>query len=262
MIRTLFLCLCLLCSVLPCSASATDHQIKGFVAVGAFTGPDYEGSKDFAVRPALAARLQYQHYRLQTVGLGATLNLSPLRFFQFGPYLNYRFGRDDVGNNVVSRLRSIDPSIEGGGFVSLAAPGPLAGSDIVSLEVRVLTDLTGVYDGTLVTFGPKYTIPFSERLRLSVGVNATYASDAYMQTYFGVDAENSARSGLQEFAAKEGVKNFSGSLTANYQLTEIWGLTGMVGYSRLRGDAAEAPIVTEEGSIHQFRALAALSCSF
>jgi outer membrane protein len=248
--------------VLTCSVAIAADQVEGFVAAGVYAGSDYEGSQDFAVRPALSARMTYQHYTLQTEGLGLRLNVTPFRVLQFGPCINYRFGRDDVENEIVSRLRSIDSSIEGGGFISLGVPGPLPGADILSFGVKALTDLTGVYDGTLVTYNLRYSVPISAALRVAASVNATYASDEYMQTYFSIDADNSGRSGLQEFAAEGGMKNIGANVTINYALTEVWGVTSLVGYSRLRGDAASSPIVADEGSVHQFSGLLALSCSF
>ncbi len=49
-------------------------------------------------------------------------------------------------------------------------------------------------------------------------------------------------------------------MNASYQWTEHWGVTGMIGVTRLVGDAADSPIVDDAGSATQ--GVAALGISY
>ncbi|MEN1729710.1 MAG: MipA/OmpV family protein, partial [Pseudomonadota bacterium] len=44
------------------------------------------------------------------------------------------------------------------------------------------------------------------------------------------------------------------TLFGNYALNDRWGLFGVVSYQRLLSDAADSPIVDDEGSANQFLA--------
>jgi outer membrane protein len=68
-----------------------------------------------------------------------------------------------------------------------------------------------------------------------------------MQTFFGVDAEQNARSGLPAFDAKNGISNIRVSVGANYQFDRHWSVGARFSAARLRGDAADSPI-TEKAS--------------
>ena len=44
------------------------------------------------------------------------------------------------------------------------------------------------------------------------------------------------------------------SVGVDYALSDNWAITGQVGYARLLGDAADSPIVDDEGSANAFSA--------
>ena len=250
-------------AVLTQSAMAEDHKVHGFLAAGAIVSSDYEGSDTYEVGPAVATRLQYRHLTLQTEGLGAKLNISPLESFEFGPRVNYRTGRDDdVENDAVSRMAEIDGAFEGGLFARLQKQNVFDGGDEIAFEVSALADLSDTHEGLLVTFGPEYTFQATPKLRLTAGLEATYADDDYMETYFGVNAGNVGASGLPNFSAEGGIKDVGVSLMAAYQFNARWGLIGMAGYNRLLGDAADSPLVDQEGSDNQFTTLLGVSYRF
>ena len=250
-------------AVLTQPALAQDSKIHGFVAAGAVVGNDYEGSETYEIGPAVAARFQYRHLYLQTEGLGAKVNVSPLEGFEFGPRVNYRSGRDDdVENDAVSRMAEIDDAFEGGAFARLQRTSIFDSNDEIAFEISALTDLSGTHEGLLVTFGPEYGFQASRKLRLTVGLEGTYADDEYMDTYFGVNPGNLGTSGLSNFRAEGGLKDVGISLMAGYQFNESWGAVGIAGFNRLLGDAADSPLVAQEGSASQFTALLGVSYRF
>lgn len=228
---------------------------SGHLILGGGAVPDYEGSEDYAPVPFAAAKIAYDDYYLEARGLGLRANVVPgglLPFgFEFGPSLSYNGGRDDVDNNRVDDLRDIDGTIEMGAFAKISTGGLLDESDELSFEIEFLSDVGGEHDGTTISFGPGYSFSPTERWRLGVDLSATYASGNYNDTFFSVDANNAARSGLSQYDADGGIKDVGASFNASYQLTDQWAITGMAKVTRLVGDAADSPIVEDEGSATQ-----------
>ena len=83
-------------------------------------------------------------------------------------------------------------------------------------------------------------------------ISTTWADDNYTQTFYGVTATQSARSGMQQYTAESGFKDAGITLDLDYRLTENWSVTGRVGYKRMLGDAADSPLVSDRGSEDQF----------
>ncbi len=93
----------------------------------------------------------------------------------------------------------------------------------------------------------------TERLELSVGPRAAFASNEYMDTYFSVSSAEAAASGgkLSAYNAGTGFKSVGLAARASYDWTDKTRLHLQAGYDRLVGDAADSPI-TAQGSKDQF----------
>lgn len=234
------------------SAFAQQKDISGFVTVGAGMAPDYEGSDDYTAVPLLGAKLEYDGYYIETRGLGLRANVSPWSGFEFGPAIGYNGGRDDdVDSARVAALREIDSTVEAGLFLKYRMGQIFGAKDELALNLDVMGDAGDAHEGYTVKFGPSYGFAATDRLRLGTSLAATYASDDYNQTYFGIDANNAARSGLARYDAEAGIKDVSIGVNAMYSLTRNWGLTANAQYKQLVGDAADSPIVDQEGSAGQ-----------
>lgn len=214
------------------------------VGAGVGFGPDYEGSEDYEAGPLLYARAQREHFFVELEGFTLRANLVPHRVLRAGPVLQYRLERDDVENDRVDRLREVDAALELGGFV-----GVQWGKWDAS--VTLVQDVAGGHEGLLLTLGGGYTRPLTDRLIFGLAVSSTYASGDYMDSYFGIDADNTARSGLPVFDAGAGFKDIGARVRLRYQMRAQWGILGTVGYTRLLADAADSPIVNNEGSANQ-----------
>jgi len=91
---------------------------------------------------------------------------------------------------------------------------------------------------------------------------STYASQNYMSNSFGVDAQDAARSGLQQFEASDGIKDATFRAALTYKLNRSWSFTGVASVKQLLGDAADSPITDDEGSKTQLFGGATINCSF
>ena len=65
-------------------------------------------------------------------------------------------------------------------------------------------------------------------------------------------AADSARSGLNTYSADAGIKDAGLGVTLTYKFTDNWDVTGLANYTRLLGDAADSPVVDDEGDENQF----------
>jgi outer membrane protein len=218
-------------------------------SLGAGVGvvPDYEGSEDYEGVPLLFVRAAWQSGRyVQFLASTLKANVLASDTWSFGPLARYRGKRDDdVDNEKVKLMRQVDEAIELGGFL-----GFKAGNWHASLKAA--NDINDAHEGLLVTLDGGYVIPIDKGVKLDITVFTTYASDDYMETYFSVDADNSSRSGLSQYDADSGIKDFGAMLNLGYAPWDHWGVTGILGLKRLTGDAEDSPVVDLEGSENQF----------
>ena len=239
-------------SLLITQHAGASQDYSGYVAAGLFVSPEYEGSEDYDAKPLIAARVDYDGYYFETRGLGLRGAIEHNDSFDYGISFTYRMKRDDdLENDFVKRLREVDDAFEIGAFGKFKTNGVFNRSDELSFEVEILTDVSGTHDGTFVNFGPSYSYSPSERLRLGFSIGMTYATDDYAETYFSIDADNSARSGLAQYEAEGGLKDIGFTVTANYALDKSWGLIAIAGYQELLGDFADSPIVDDQGDSSQ-----------
>jgi outer membrane protein len=73
-----------------------------------------------------------------------------------------------------------------------------------------------------------------------------------MQTYFGVDRRDAARSGLDRYNADSGIKDVGIDLGVNWIITQSWSAKGIASFTQLVGDADDDSPVVDEGSEGQF----------
>lgn len=101
--------------------------------------------------------------------------------------------------------------------------------------------------GADVVFNPM------ERLQLSFGPRADFASGNYMDTYFGVTAAEAAAPGsvLTAYDPSGGFKSLGLVGRASYAVTDTTALHLQAGWDRFIGDAKNSPIV-KAGNENQF----------
>lgn len=220
--------------------SAEDYQSA--IGLGVGMVPDYEGSEDYEAVPLLFGKFTYGNGSYVMLrGNQIKWNLFDSQI-QFGPLLQYRGERDDVDNNQVDRMKDVDGAAEAGLFLT-GVFGPW------SATVEFAADVSGEHDGYLVTLGGDYKTHMSERLTMTFGASTTYASSNYMETYFQVDSGNRGSSTLPDYSSDSGeLKDVGIHMVADYALNDRWSVMGNLGYKLLIGDAADSPIVDDEGS--------------
>lgn len=240
--------------VQPVPAAAPAGGVHGFIAGGVATTPDYEGSSDYSIVPFLSGQVNYHGYSLTVAGPSARLNVIPGSWLEAGPVVAYSMGRDDsVENDAVARLHEVDASVEAGAFVEASFNAVLLPGDRVELGFQFLQDLGDGHGGFVAELKAGYGMAITEKLFVGMETALTFASDDYMESFFGITALDSIASGLSQFSPSAGIKDVEVGLNARYALTEHWSVNGRASYIRLLGDAADSPVVDQEGSADQFR---------
>lgn len=79
----------------------------------------------------------------------------------------------------------------------------------------------------------------------------TLATTAATSPYFGINAAQSAASGLPLFDAKGGVRSVGAGTQARYFWTPQFATHAFLEYERLTGDAAGSPLVEQRGTPNQ-----------
>ena len=109
------------------------------------------------------------------------------------------------------------------------------------------------HQGQVADFGIDFITNPIDRLEVIFGPRASWASDDYMETYFGVTAAEAAAPGsiLSAFSADSGFKTVGLAARANYAWNEKTTFHLQSGWDRFVGDAEMSPIV-KAGSEDQF----------
>ena len=203
-----------------------DSKRKWTLSIGLAGGvsPEYEGSDtyEFGAGPNLAGSWgDIFFFKGKTLGA----NLIRQKKLKAGLILSGASGRDEDDNDTLDGLGDIDSTIEAGGFISYRIKP-------WRFELEARQDVGSEHDGALVEMSAGTTLPFDTPL-VFVALGATWASDDYMESFFGIDAKQSANSGHKKYKAESGIKDVKISMTAGYPLTNRWRLGGKVEYKRL-----------------------------
>lgn len=203
------------------------------IGLGAEVEPDWLGSRDLEASPWVI----FRNVDILRPGQSATSDGSS-DGLRVTPTVNLRGGRKAEDSEALAGLDDIDRTVEAGVRFRYTR-GPASGYLVVRKGF-------GGHDGLVGAAGAKYRIAPNDRLTLWPGIEAKFGDDSFTQTYFGVSADESARSGHAEYKPQGGVYAAGVSLEGRYALTDSLALVGEAEYSRLTGDAADAPFVEDK----------------
>jgi len=231
-------------------ALAQDRAVAFSVTAGAIAQPEYFGADTFRFSPT--GRIGFTGLRVGDVQFrdpDGPREFAPGTFYRGAlQYVPDRDGRDELAG-----LSDVDASVE------------------LGLGLQHTRETWQVY-GEL-----RYGFVGHESIAAEVGANAIFRSEGgtvvhagprielgnsrFMRTYFGVTDRESARSGLDAFTPSRAIYSTGFEIGAYQPVGSDWGVTASVRYDRLRGEAADSPIV-ELGSQNQWTAMLGLTKHF
>jgi outer membrane protein len=208
--------------------------------------PHYQGSEVYGVYPVpfLDVRPAGTPPRFHAPRDGFGYAILDTDTFKAGPVAQVELGRRVRHNPQLEGLGNVGATAEVGGFVDYW-PTPW-----VRVRVEVRQGFGG-HHGIVSDQTVDFVVPLSPQLTVSGGPRMTVATKEANSPYFGVDANQSAASGLPMFDAGGGVRSVGLGTQARYQWNAQWATHAFVEYTRLTGDAGNSPIVTLRGSPDQ-----------
>ncbi|WP_162009437.1 MipA/OmpV family protein [Labrenzia sp. CE80] len=225
------------------------------VALGAIVQPAFTGSDDYQTSAIPNIRVNYRDIFFASIDEGIGLNAINWRGIKAGPVVNYDPGRDEDSSGLLSfggenkdliDLGKIDGSVEVGGFLEYEYRNFGA-----KLEVRQgIGGHEGLIGEASLSYGDKFTIG-QLPVMWSFGPHAMFADENYNDAFFGIDAAQSAASGLSQFDAGVGLVSYGVGANIIVPLSEKVAIVGFGEFDRLTGDAADSPLVKERGSENQ-----------
>ena len=222
--------------------------------------PAWQGSTDYALSIFPDIRLNYKDDIFFSVPDGLGWNAVNRNNWKIGPLAKLRFGRNEDnggspfliagGSDALQGMGDVDLALEFGGFVQ---------KGFVNNQLRARAEVrqgTGGHEGVVADTNLSWNGMKRDRsLLYSAGVRATWASSDYTNAYFGVNALQSAATGLAPFRTGSGLV----SAGVNASLTKPLGRFGRDGavtlftsYDRLGDVVADSTLIRERGEHNQF----------
>jgi outer membrane protein len=231
----------------------TEEVVPGVTDIrlgaGPSYGPDYEGSIDYELSVAPLVSLQYKdivqvvNNQVRVTILGSDSIIQSDKF-KAGPSLSLDFGRSEKNNIDLTGMGNVGTSVELGAFVSYQE-GPMR------LRVRARQDVASGHSGMKIISDFRVLFYKNEKMTVISTISGTWVDSDYMNSYFGVNAAQSAASALPVYLPSSSFKDMSINVSTNYKLTDRWSILASGSYKKLTGDAKDSPIVSLRGSSDQ-----------
>ncbi|KIT15428.1 MipA/OmpV family protein [Jannaschia aquimarina] len=222
------------------ASSRTGGPALGFtLRTGVSSNPRYFGDNSSEVGADLGVALDY--FRLGRLEFGSQDPYSYPEGFGITGSFRYIGKRDDDDSDELAGLDDVDASLELG-----------AGLRYATRDWQVFGNVRyGVigHESFVGELGADAFLRPSDRLTLRLGPRALFGSDEYVDTYFGVTPEEAAASAFDAYDPDSGLVSTGVELGAGYRFNDTWGLDAAVRYERLRGDAADSPIVQDDDQV-------------
>jgi outer membrane scaffolding protein for murein synthesis (MipA/OmpV family) len=206
--------------------------------------PRYEGSKRYWTPPSVIVDIRYRDIAFASDGEGIGVNILRGQNYRAGVAIGYDFGRDHHVQHRLAGLGNVDPTAEAKVFAEYFFKAVVVNADVR----KGLGGNNGVVGD--VGFYVPLPVPFVEHFYLFTGPSVTLADDKYMDSYFSVSPEQSARSIFPPFNARGGLYKSGWGLTGVYELADHWWLEAEGAWQYLLGGAARSPIVEDRSEFN------------
>jgi len=243
----------------PASVRARGEPAPGWTITAGIApvfAPAWQGSRDTSLSIFPDVRIAYKDRLFASIPDGLGWNAVAADGWKAGPIAKLRFGRKEAsggspflisgGSTALAGLGDIGAAGEIGGFVEKRF-GPRR-------QWRVRTEVRhgfGGHNGVLADASFTYQARSRSNV-VNIGPRATFASAAFMQRYYGIDAGQSLRSGLARHDAGGGLLSLGVGASAIRDLGKGSAVTLFTGLDRLGGEPARSPLIAERGRRNQF----------
>jgi outer membrane scaffolding protein for murein synthesis (MipA/OmpV family) len=209
------------------------------IGAGLAFQPLYDGSSRYRVLGGPNIDLRYRDLFFLSTGDGAGVNFLSGQNWRVALSVAYDLGRREADDfEHLHGLGNINP-----------APALKLLSDYViskSFPLDIRADIrrnVGGAGGWIGDVGAYMPMPgSSETFYWFAGPSLTFADSHYMNSWFGVNAAQAARSGYPAYRATAGLKSYGLGVSATWMPSKHWIVNGDTAIQRLTGSAAHSPI--------------------
>lgn len=213
-----------------------------------YFAPEYEGDDKMVFRaiPLVSFGRTGSITRFSSRNDNISIGLIDNGTFRAGLAGKILFGRDDDDSD---DLIGLDPVRWGGELGLFAEVYP---TDWLRLRGELRHGIR-THDAFVGDVAADVFYDVTPTIRLSAGPRASFASEDYFDTYYGVNAAESVASGLTAFDPDGGgLKSYGLGGAVTWQATDKITTSLFGEYARLEGQAADSSLVKERGSVDQF----------
>ncbi len=220
---------------------------EGALGLTASYRPEYEGASRHIVKLSPALFIRYGRYTITNAsgfvtrraddvvrGLGADLvNSERLRV---NAALRFDAGRNENTSTALAGLGNIKPTVRVRLSASWRLEGPWRAGTSWSF------DALGRGGGWFGDVSAGWEQRIGPHSALTLGSSLSMGGDRYMQTYYGVTAEQAARTAYPVYTPRAGLRDAALYANLRHDYGSEWTLLSGANTTRLLGPAAESPL--------------------
>lgn len=230
--------------LIPIQVFAEDSLSENLLGVGAWLRPTYDGIKSQKIEAV--PLIDYQHNNLfistsQDV-LEGGLRTKQVLGLSIGLQLAYESGRDPNESPwlISHNIPSISPSLSWGGQFEFDNRIGIMPFSILARYRQNINSVYGAQEDLRISAG----VYGSNRLKVGIIAQATWANRSSMQRYYGLTPQESATTGLATFTPTAGRLYNTGGVLWIYDLTRAWKLVSSVEAHYLQAPVLNSPLVS------------------
>ena len=208
--------------------------------------PRFEGAsgREFAFQPMISLGKAGPSARFSSRNDNISLAFIDTGTFRAGAAGELVFKRDGGTHRDIDGLSPVKFGAEAGGFAEVYP------TDFLRLRAEVRRGIRS-HDGVVADISADAFFDVTDSIQISGGPRASWASSGYFDAYYGVDAAESAASGLSEYEPGGGMKSYGAGAAVTWKATDQLTTSLFAEYQRLAGPAAKSSLVRERGSRNQ-----------
>jgi len=211
-----------------------------YVGLGIGSAPLCDGSDERKTRPVPNIQVQWSNgIFLRNESLGMHLSNEP--GIEYGPVLEYERGCNASPSRKLEGARSIDASLEVGGFFNYYL------ADTLRLSSKLLVSSENDRRRALLSLEARKYAQVAPHHGVSLSVGLTWANQAYAQTRlefepFKALASLPASATKTDYSTHSGIKDVHAGVNWNWELSPYWLVTSQAAIYRLTGSIADNPL--------------------
>ncbi|WP_374989962.1 MipA/OmpV family protein [Rhizobium sp. TH2] len=212
-----------------------------------FVAPRFQGDNSYILqgKPLISVGKGDEDVRFISRNDNTSFSLYDNRMIRLGVTGKILLPRDGDTSNDLKGLKPVEWGGELGGFAEVYP------TDWMRFRTEIRQGIRS-HDGVVGDLAADAFYDVTPTVRVSAGPRLSFATEGYMDAYYGVNAKESAKSGLSKYNPDGGLQSTGIGGAVNWKATEQLETSLFAEYTRLLGPVADSSLVKERGSRDQF----------